>query len=313
MKYGWDEDVPEEIKRKWSRWLTSIPELQHFKVQRCLKPGGFEDPKIQMHHFADASDSGYGTATYLRLTNGTGEVECNLILSKARVAPIKQVSIPRMELSAATLAVKVDSMLKRELDIQGESIFWSDSQTVIKYIQNETARYPVFVANRIAVIRDGSSPAQWKYVPTEYNPADHASRGLSVSQLLEKPEWLKGPAFLAQPESEWPTVQDKIPTQEEDPETCSAVMANATQVIEDHNPTDSLLQYYSSWHALKKAVAYLLKLKEILKQKVKDKSSTATEPGEELKLKDPQDNTKYNKTCVLTPSEVTKADGTGAK
>ena len=142
LKKGWDEEVPDVIKKRWSEWIASLPDLHRLTTERCWKPTGFENLKsVQVHHFADASASGYGTASYLRLVNTNDEVECNLILSKSRVAPIKEVSIPKMELTAATVSVKVDSMLKRELEVPvDESVFWTDSETVLKYIRNDKAR-----------------------------------------------------------------------------------------------------------------------------------------------------------------------------
>ena len=290
LKIGWDGDVPEEIRRKWSRWLASIPELQRFTVQRCWKPVGFENAQVQVHHFADASENGFGTASYLRLNNETDDVECNLIMSKARVAPLKQVSIPRMELSAATLAVKVDTMLKRELDVTGETIFWSDSQTVLKYIRNDTARFPVFVANRVSVIRDGSSPDQWRYVPSEENPADYASRGLTVDQFMSKQEWWKGPQFLYKQESEWPSMTANGESEELEVENTAATkvtvhassIRNAEAAEEEtakqNDPVDYLIKYYSDWTRLTRAVAWWLRLKRILKQRVK-----GSKPSHEVK------------------------------
>ena len=88
-------------------------------------------------------------------------------------------TILRRELSAAVVAIKMDSMLRRELklNVQG-STFWTDSMLVLQYINNHTKRFQTFVANRVALIHDGSSPDQWRYVNTELNPADDASRGL---------------------------------------------------------------------------------------------------------------------------------------
>ena len=210
-KLGWDDEVPGEYQKKWNQWTTSLPELEQLDVTRCLKPEGFESPSsAQIHHFADASDDGYGTATYLRLTNEDGDVECNLLMGKSRVAPIKKVSIPRMELTAATGAVKIDSWIKQELEIPvDQTFFWTDSETVLKYVQNEKARFPVFVANRLAIIHDGSSVDQWRYVPTNVNPADYASRGMTVSQLIAKKQWLKGPDFLTEVEECWPSTKER--------------------------------------------------------------------------------------------------------
>ncbi len=259
LKIGWDDEVPDSMKRKWNNWTKSLYDLRQFSIDRCWKPKGFESVQsTQVHHFSDASQKGYGTASYLRLVNDSGQVECNLIMSKARVAPIKSVSIPKMELNAATVAVRMDAMLKRELEIQpDETYFWTDSETVLKYINNDTARYPVFVANRVSVIRHGSCPTQWRYVSTKTNPADHASRGLTAAQLITKQEWLKGPEFLNKPEEEWPA-PDMPVKQEESEDSTLTVQVNAV-VAEDHveqSAVDQLMKYFSSWTKLKRAIAW---------------------------------------------------------
>ncbi len=175
QKLGWDDNIEFEQQRRWIEWTSNLHELEEFHINRCLKPHGFENPStVLMHHFADASGVGYGTASYIRLISDSGEIHCQLLMVKSRVAPLKKVTIPRMELTAATVAVKVDAMLRRELQLRiDESIFWTDSTTVLSYIKSEVACFHTFVANRVQVIREGSSPSQWRYVNTGQNPADH--------------------------------------------------------------------------------------------------------------------------------------------
>ena len=116
-------------------------------------------------------------------------------------SPLKSVSIPRLELTAATLAVHVDAMLQRalQLDIR-RVVFWTDSTTVLRYIRNERTRFHVFVANRLAIIHDGTSPDQWRYVGSRANPADAASRGQDGQSFRSNESWLCGPGFLWQDE-----------------------------------------------------------------------------------------------------------------
>lgn len=137
---------------------------------------------------AASSEDTYGTTSYLPLCNSAGEVQTTLMMAKARVAPLKSPTIPRMELEeyiAATVAVKMDKRLKKELevDLQG-SIFWMDSTAVLKYLNSEGARFKTFVANRISVILSHSEVSQWRYVNTTLNPADHVSRGLTVTRSV---------------------------------------------------------------------------------------------------------------------------------
>ena len=138
--------------------------------------------------------------TYMCVTDEMHRKHCEFVCAKARVAPLKTHTIVKMELTVATSA---DDLLKRELTTKiNQTVLWTDSQTVLKY--NQTTRFPIFVGNRLAVIRDGSDISQWKYVPTKNNPADHVSRGLSATELVTKTEWLNGPDFLSQSEEAWP-------------------------------------------------------------------------------------------------------------
>ncbi|KAL7883055.1 hypothetical protein SRHO_G00007130 [Serrasalmus rhombeus] len=127
---------------QWSNWLTNLHHVAELKVNRCMKPDNFgETTCMQLHHFSDASEYGYGTATYLRMENKENQVSLAFILGKARVAPLKQTTIPRLEMTAAVLAARLDKMLRRELQLDLQpSVFWTDTTTVLKYIANETRR-----------------------------------------------------------------------------------------------------------------------------------------------------------------------------
>ncbi len=117
----------------------------------------------QLHHFADASEDSYGTASYLLLRNQQDQVHCALIMGKARVAPLKRPTIPRMELTAATVATKMDLMLRKELQLELKpSVYRTDSTAVLKYLRNESTRFRTFVSNRVTTILKGSSIEQWK-------------------------------------------------------------------------------------------------------------------------------------------------------
>ena len=140
-----------------------------------------------------ASERGYGQATYIRLVNKIGKIHCSLVMGKSRAAPMKYTSIPRLELAAAVLSVKMAGIIKKELAIDHISeYFWTDSQVVIGYIRN-TKRFKTFVDNRVQQIRDYSYITQWNYVSSKMNPVDHASRGLSRSNGKHLDLWFNGP------------------------------------------------------------------------------------------------------------------------
>ncbi|XP_063740237.1 uncharacterized protein LOC134864868 [Eleginops maclovinus] len=197
---GWDEPIPPELKPKWEAWLQDLQSLQKIEIPRCFIPETLGTVrKIELHHFSDASTNGYGQCSYIRVV-ADEKVHCALVMGKARVAPIRVTSIPRLELTAATVSAAVSNTLREELELEiDREFFWTDSQVVLGYIKNEARRFHVFVANRVQKIRDTTDPSQWFYVETGKNPADHASRGLKVAELLDS-SWLRGPDFLWQQE-----------------------------------------------------------------------------------------------------------------
>ena len=122
----------------------------------------------QLHQFSDASTGGYDALSYLRLADVNVKIHCSLVMGKFWVAPTKPTTIPRLELNAATVAVKRHCQIGEELDLQiEETVFWTDSTCVLQYINNEAGRFKTFVANKIAAIHNGSSPSQWRYVNYE--------------------------------------------------------------------------------------------------------------------------------------------------
>lgn len=133
---GWDDTIPQHMLHQWNRWIKDLDLLSEFKLERCIKPKGFGDLKhAQLHHFSDASEARYGAVTYLRVQNNRGDVHVAFLMGKARVTPLKAITIPCLELTAAVLAVRVDLMLKNELRLHvQESVFWTDSTSVLKYI-----------------------------------------------------------------------------------------------------------------------------------------------------------------------------------
>ncbi len=133
-------------------------------------------------------------------------VRLSFILGKSRVAPLKQITIPRLELAAAVLAVRIDKMLKKKLQLDlDKSMFFADRQTVLKYIANHTKRLHTFVVNKVSVIRDTTEVVQWRHIGTKLNPADDdASRGMSIEHFLKSSRWIQCPNFLLETSEEWP-------------------------------------------------------------------------------------------------------------
>ena len=195
---SWDDPVPDEIAARWEKWRSELPLLENVKVDRCVKPPSFGPPtKAEVHSFSDASDNGLGQVSYLRLVNAADEVHVSFLMAKSRVAPLKAISIPRMELTAAVISTNVTNMLKSELGYHDlNCAYYTDSEIVINYINNNARRFHVYVGNRVQYIRDHTDPKQWHHVKGKDNPADEASRSMSAKELLNNQRWLRGPEFL---------------------------------------------------------------------------------------------------------------------
>lgn len=181
--------------------------------------------------------------------------------------------MPRLELTAATLAVKVDKQIREELDIPIDRvIFWTDSTIVLRYIANTSKRFQTFVANRLQIIHDASSPCQWRHVSTKLNPADLASRGLSIGGT-DRAEcnlkfWFNGPDFLWQDYRSWPEQPSDLPEVNDTDVEVKRNKANVGAVIVSENAiTESLsrlIRRPSCWYRLQKSVAWLLRFKQYL-------------------------------------------------
>lgn len=279
-KVGWDEPLPDDFRPRWEAWLQDLHNLSAVEIPRHYIPlAAKEVLQCELHHFSYASVSGYGMCSYLRVVSKSGEVHCALVMGKARVAPTKVTTIPRLELSAAVVATRTGALLKREMEIEDlQEYFWTDSKVVLGYINNDEKRFHVFVANRIQQIKSSTEPSQWQYVASENNPADHASRGLMAKELVES-NWFTGPSFLWQkelPNKEKIKVQD---LNEDDPEIKRAQI-HTTKANEERSLSDRLHKF-SDW---KRAVRAIARLKRFAKEVkgLKTRSNEATTLDERM-------------------------------
>ena len=241
---SWDDPLRNDLSLRWKDWKASLSDLSQLSIPRCYKPINFGlIKKAEVHHFSDASTSGYGCASYLRLVNTSGKVHCTLLMSKARVAPLKPITIPRLELQGAVTASQLSQLISTELGMTITHTFWTDSQVVLGYLTNTTKKFHVYVTNRIQQVRDNSDPKSWNYVPTSINPADHASRGGTIGMLIQS-NWFTGPDFLwAEPMIIPEQISPRVEL--DDPEVKSLM------VTTENSPSlptlYKLLHHYSSW------------------------------------------------------------------
>lgn len=207
---GWDEPLREDMLARWERWRHSAPELNKIRVSRCFKRGLENGANVELMSFSDASQIGYGHCSYVRAVDDNGKVTVSLAMAKSRIAPSKVKTIPRLELQAAVLSTEVSSYLNREMNVIKKTCYFTDSQIVLAYLQNQSRRFHVYVANRVSKIQESTDVTQWHHVPSAENPADHASRGLFPCDLMSS-NWFCGPEFLRQTEIDFQTFHTKLP------------------------------------------------------------------------------------------------------
>ncbi|XP_032225977.2 uncharacterized protein LOC116608996 [Nematostella vectensis] len=264
----WDEPLPEDIRPRWEKWRTELPLLENLKFPRCLKPSNFGTlTSTQVCNFSDACHNGIGQVSYLRMVNEKGEVHVSFLMAKSRVAPLKQITIPRLELTAAVISVNVSSMVELELDLQPtpQRLYYTDSEIVLGYLNNDARRFHVYVGNRVQHIRDQSEPEQWYHVPGKENPADEASRGMTAAQLIENKRWFSGPQFLY----ENPTPSNQKPSSQLDPDDAElrkevSVLSTSTTMHTQYLDTKHF-SHSSSLLRLKHAIVRIQRMIERLR------------------------------------------------
>ena len=234
----------------WQELFKEIQCLKGVTFPRCLQPENVSGMS-QLHLFADASGRAYGAVAYLLWPTTEGP-NVRLISAKARVAPIKQPTIPRLELMAALIASRLAKTIYDEFKIKPSSVtLWSDSKIVLHWLHSESSTLKAFVGVRVTEIQSTWEPSCWRFVPTDLNPADDLSRGIAAEDIHGR--WETGPDFLKKPPEDWP--KDPNPPVIEDPERKASrflgLVSKAQTIVDSSN--------YSSWTRLTRVTAYILR------------------------------------------------------
>lgn len=206
---AWDEPIGPKQLEKWKQWLKVLPRIESVRIPRCYRTQTTvsERNNIQLHVFVDASENGYAAVAYLRFEEG-GTIECALVGSKTRVAPLRFVSIPRLELQAAVIGARLASHILDTLKLKPTSkFFWSDSRDVICWLNSDNRKYSQFVGCRVGEILELTEASEWRWISTKTNVADDATKWQSLPNLSSRGRWFRGPPFLWEPQDRWPVVQ----------------------------------------------------------------------------------------------------------
>ena len=282
---NWDEEVSPETRKKWVKLFEDINMLNDVKFDRCITPSDVVgDPMLVV--FCDASRLAFGTCAYARWKLLDGRFGARFIAAKSRVAPLKELSIPRLELQAAVLASRLGKSIIEESRLKFESVrYLSDSRVALAWIQGQSRSYKPFVSARVGEIQDNSRPSDWYHCPTDLNVADDVTKGISPQELNGR--WFNGPDFLQLQDDLWPKELGSIDTKEVEKErrkihiTCPLTASQPVLNCED----------FSSWRKLLRVTAYVFRFVRNVRMK-KRRSSSDQETSE----------------GPLTPKEIEEAE-----
>ncbi|XP_067654469.1 uncharacterized protein [Haliotis asinina] len=247
LNRGWGAPIVEGSQyEKWRSWENELPNTENVNLPRCYTPHHVDTTNSvqQLHIFLDASERVYGAVAFLR-TLYQGKVYVSFVQARSRVAPKRQLSIPRLELSAALVGAQLADMLNRELTLPIERVtLWSISTTVLSWLKSDSCRYKVFVGTRVAEIQTLTNVADWRYVNTKDNPADDLTRGKTLEELANSSAWQNGPSVLQQSPDEWPP---DLGMSSSIKDTSGEVKTTFCAVTMTESPTIPEVSKYSNW------------------------------------------------------------------
>ncbi|XP_034179509.2 uncharacterized protein LOC117603975 [Osmia lignaria lignaria] len=249
---NWDESVPQSIHTEWFNYKNQLPLLNNFTVHRKVVLNNAVE--IQLHGFCDASEKGYGACFYIRSTNKVNNHLVGLVCAKSRVAPIKTISLPRLELCAAKLLANLYKSVVEALNLRFNKInFYSDSTIALNWIKTSPHILKTFEANRVSEIQTLTDRDNWYHVSTNDNPADFISRGQNPSDFIKNTLWVNGPTWLSMEEHCWKIT--KLSTSDSANHQANVTFVTLDQNCNRNKVANDTFERFSSINALNRFVA----------------------------------------------------------
>ncbi|GFV89537.1 uncharacterized protein TNCV_5016551 [Trichonephila clavipes] len=231
-KTDWDSPIPQQLTEDWLKFQKAFNAINYLTVPRWVILTA--DNTVELHGFADASSLAYAAAIYCRQKHN-GKIKVQLLVSKTKVAPVKQVSIPRLELCGAHLLSKLFKSVLRTLKYYTFDVFaWTDSKIVLSWLSGHPRKWKTFVANRTSEIMEVLPTKHWRHVPSKENPADIASRGIDPKCLPDCKLWWQGPPWLRLETSSWPKAESSCD------EASDEIASQGSSISSSHINTTSL-------------------------------------------------------------------------
>lgn len=286
----WDDELPSDLGDEWRNWLKQLSLLPRISIPRCYSDVRFRTASVELHVFADASSEAFASVAYLRFVKN-GDIHVSFVMARTRVAPIKGLTIPKLELQAALMASRLSKTIEQYIDITvHRKIFWSDSMAVLGQIRGDPLRRNAFVANRVGEINELTNPESWRYVPSQLNVADQATRGNGMVEFSATSTWYQGPIFLWKDENLWPaapgTKDTKMDENEDelDFETINVATLDQSTTSDDDRLHESVLdpENYMRWDHMLKIASYVYKFIDACRQR--RRTNNLTEPNGKIFL-----------------------------
>lgn len=272
----WDAPIPDVIHGRWLAWQQELPRIATCRLPRCYSPWLMTSKDVQLHVFADASELAFAAVAYWRIGRPDGGWDVAFVTGKTRCAPKKLLSVPRLELQAAVLAVRLSVAIRSAHDVNNVRVaFWSDSRTVVCWIRSHHRRYKPFVAHRIAEILEDSTVTEWRWIPTGENVADDATRPAWPPKFDAGSRWLCGPVFLQRPGEAWPLEPD-VDVEGELPE--QVTQSRIMHVVEKDSWVP--LSKFDEFVRLKRMTAWMLRFARNARQSNATRRRGELEPQE---------------------------------
>lgn len=266
----WDDEISSEDRNTWSDICSEISVLDMIQIKRCIISESVKEVKYTLVCFSDASEKAYSTVVYLHRSSVQGS-SANIVFSKTRLAPVKKLTIPRLELLGVLIGVRCLEFVRKQLRLPVNNMYiWTDSKCVLHWLKSEKT-LQAFVKNRVAEIKQNDG-ITFRYISTHENPADIATRGTTTEALKSNKIWWCGPQWLSEPEGEWPVceIDDTEKHEEIEPEADAVLVALSGETRCDP-PYGIDCEAFSSWSRLLRVTAWV----ERFVQKTRRKERTS--------------------------------------
>ncbi|XP_029677181.1 uncharacterized protein LOC115243984 [Formica exsecta] len=211
LKSDWDNAISELHIVKWREIYSRLSYLNNLRIIRWIGRGS-DTSHAEIHGFADASTHAYAACVYIKIISSLGQITTTLLVGKLKVAPLKSLSIPRLELSAALLLARLVEFVRGSNGYKDIPCHcWTDSTIVLAWVSQPPSRWKTFVANRVNDIQTRLPDVEWRHVSTEDNPADCASREIFGDEIINRELWWHGPPWLLFDSDKWPCNTERLP------------------------------------------------------------------------------------------------------